>query len=98
MVVGLKSHSTDIPSQPEEVLKMEENIDLRYAIRYNSYNDYDFSSDEDPNDDGFFLSAPEESGIPDPIPDFNVTSQHSNKNIRLITDHKYCKKYYSWMH
>lgn len=62
-VVGFNSHSMLILVQPSEEINDDPHIDLCHIVNYNSHNDEDLSFDG-PMDDGYLLSALEDSGRP----------------------------------
>lgn len=93
--VGFKSHSMDIPSQSKEEFNIDWNINFDRFVNYNSHINEDFNLDEHPINDSYFLSTLENTGKHNLSPNFSVVGHYSKKDIRLITDCKFHKKYYT---
>lgn len=97
VVVGFNFHSTEILAQSGEEISDDLHTNFYHVVNYNFQNDDDFISN-DPVNDGYLLSTPEDTTNANPIPDFRVASQQSSKDIKLIIDRKYHKKYRGRMH
>ena len=92
--VGFNTHCTDVPYDVE-ISDAEDQHFGYYGTHQHFENQScdDHDSDEFLEQDGYFLSAPEDNRRPDPAPDYSVTQQHTRKGFRLLTGRKYRRQF-----
>lgn len=90
--MGLRSMVDDIWT-----MIVNESTNFKCVMSYNSHTDEDGSSYKYLTNNNYFLSAPQDTRRINLSLDFSIASQHSKKGIKLLANHKYHKKYYSYL-